>query len=61
MCYLGCDYAWKVTHPVYQIIECPSCKEEGKSETNAEKRAKQKSEREASINRPTLNLLFTNL
>ena len=32
MCYLGCDYAWKVTHPVYQIIECPSCKEEGKSE-----------------------------
>ena len=32
---------------------------EGKSETNTEKRAKQKTEKEASINRPILNLLFT--
>ena len=32
---------------------------EGKSETNTEKRAKQKIEKEASINRPILNLLFT--
>ena len=31
---------------------------EGKSETNTEKRAKQKTEKEASINRPILNLLF---
>ena len=32
---------------------------EGKSETNTEKRAKQKIDKEASINRPILNLLFT--
>ena len=32
---------------------------EGKSETNTEKRAKQKTEKEASINRPIINLLFT--